>query len=141
MTHDWGAYIGYLFADAYPQMIHRMVSMDVGANTQPNSLKEVILTIAYQWHLIGSWFLGGLIPALGRKHAQLMAWMMGMAPERRARIQSRFGYPYWVLWMDLLLPWRRKNLQQKFVPNFPLLYLYRRTQTHHVSHPAMVGSS
>ena len=27
--------------------------------------------------------------------------------------------------MDLLLlPWRRRNLQQKFVPNFPLLYLY-----------------
>ena len=124
VTHDWGAYIGYLFAQSHPEYVRRMVAMDVGANTQPSSLKDIVLVIAYQWHLIGSWFLGGVLPGLGRLHAQFMAWLMKVAPERRARIQSRFGYPYWVLWMDILLPWRRKNLQRSFVPTFPLLFLY-----------------
>ena len=70
VTHDWGAYIGYL-ADAYPQMIHRMVSMDVGANTQPNSSRGHPHSVPVAPHRV--LVLDELIPALGRKHAQLMA--------------------------------------------------------------------
>jgi len=124
VTHDWGAYLGYLFAARHPSRLRRMVAMDIGANPAAHGIKQVLLTVAYQWHLVGSWLLGGILPSLGRLHAQGMARLMGVSRERRARLKSRFCYPYWVLWTDLVLPWRRKNLQRGYRPRCPVLFLY-----------------
>ncbi len=123
VTHDWGAYIGYLFEQAHPHWVKATVALDVGVEVRPGFL-EGLGILAYQWHLIGSWFLGGVIPPLGRAHAQWMAKMMKVKPKRVARIQSRFSYPYWVLWMDMLMPWRWKNKLSRYTPKSPLFFIY-----------------
>ena len=34
------------------------------------------------------------------------------------------NYPYFRLWMDLLLPWRRQNLLKRYVPQCQVLFIY-----------------
>ena len=40
VTHDWGAYIGYMFEKAYPARVDKIVALDIGGHIQPQSVKE-----------------------------------------------------------------------------------------------------
>ena len=124
VTHDWGAYIGYLFEQAHPELVEKMVALDVGGHTKPTRLKEVGMILGYQWTLIGCWFIGGLIPPLGSQLSRALGRVLQMSPSRIAGIHSRFNYPYFFLWMDILMPWRRKNLLVGYVPRCPTLFIY-----------------
>ncbi len=53
-----------------------------------------------------------------------MARLMKVTPARVDRLQARFCYLYWVLWLDILLPWRWKNRPRGYVPKSPLFYIY-----------------
>ena len=124
VTHDWGAYIGYLYERAHPERIKKMVSMDVGGETDPPSVVAALMIVAYQWTLISCWLIGGLLPPLGNAITRVVGLMMGLAKPRRDRMRSRFNYPYFRLWKDLLLPWRRKNLPLRYEPQCPIFYIY-----------------
>jgi len=123
VTHDWGAYIGYLFEAAHPDRVERMVALDIGAHGQP-TLKEFLMIIGYQWTLITGWLLGGVIPPLGNALSRLLGRALKLSAPRVDRIRSRFAYPYFHLWMDLLLPWRRGNLIGRYTPRCPVLFIH-----------------
>jgi pimeloyl-ACP methyl ester carboxylesterase len=124
VTHDWGAYIGYLFEAAHPDLVEKMVALDVGGHSQPTSLKAVSIILGYQWTLVISWLIGGVIPPLGTALSRGLSRALDVSSGRIERMRSYFNYPYFYLWMDLLLPWRHQNLLRQYTPQCAVLYLY-----------------
>jgi len=124
VTHDWGAYLGYLLEQSRPRRIDRMVALDIGGHIAPDTFRERFFIAGYQWVLISLWLVGGVAPPLGdwltRRFARVLA-----VPERQAgAARSRFNYPYFYLWRGLLLPWWRKGLLGKYRPGCPVLFLW-----------------
>ena len=47
-----------------------------------------------------------------------------MPSRQRRAIRSRYNYPYFYLWRNLFLPWKRGNLLGRYRPQCPVLYLW-----------------
>ncbi|MEE4174564.1 MAG: alpha/beta fold hydrolase [Xanthomonadales bacterium] len=124
VTHDWGAYLGYLVEQACPARIERMVAMDVGGRTGKPSFAAALMILGYQWALVLCWFLGGLIPPLGNALTQGVAKVVKVPDRQRHGVRSRFNYPYFYLWQGILLPWKRDGILQRYQPKCPVVYLY-----------------
>ena len=124
VTHDWGAYIGYLVEQAYPDRIERMVAMDVGGRTGKPSLKATFMILGYQWALVFCWFVGGLIPPLGNLLSKGVARVVRVPERQRKNVRSRYNYPYFYFWQGMLLPWKRDGILQRYQPRCPVVYLY-----------------
>jgi len=124
ITHDWGAYIGYLLEQAYPQRFEKMIALDIGGHTQPGSAREVLFIIGYQWTLVFLWLTGGLIPPLGNWLTRHFSRLLGVGRAQREKIHSRFNYPYFYLWRAMLIPKWKKNLLRHYQPACPVLYLW-----------------
>ena len=124
ITHDWGAYIGYLYEQKYPQRVCAMIAMDVGGHLQAASLSAVAMFVAYQWTLIGLWLIGGVVPALGSGLTRSFARLLKVPEHQARRVRSRCNYPYFYYWRAMLLPWRRNALLNRYQPQCPLLYIY-----------------
>jgi len=124
VTHDWGAYIGYLLEKTHPELIDRMAALDIGGHIEPAGLKSSLMIIGYQWALIACWLVGGLIPPLGRLISRGVAKVIRVPARQRKAIRSRYNYPYFYLWRGMLLPWKRKNLLGRYRPGCPVLYLF-----------------
>jgi pimeloyl-ACP methyl ester carboxylesterase len=105
VTHDWGAYLGYLLEQAHPEMVAKMAALDVGGQVEPKGLKETLMIVGYQWALIACWLAGGITPPLG-----------GLLSRAVARV-IRF-------WRNSMLPWKRSGLLTRYRPLCPVLYLY-----------------
>jgi pimeloyl-ACP methyl ester carboxylesterase len=71
--HDWGSYVVQRFAAAHPQMVQRMVLLDVGSGN-PTNLPVVI---AYQMYLGFVVFLASRIPLIGTLLGMIL---MGLYP-------------------------------------------------------------
>jgi len=124
ITHDWGAYLGYLLEQACPERIECMAALDVGGHAGSPGLKAMLMIMGYQWALIFCWLTGGLIPPLGNQLSRLVGKVVGVPERQRAAIRSRFNYPYFYLWRGLLLPWRREAILRRYRPRCPVLYLF-----------------
>jgi pimeloyl-ACP methyl ester carboxylesterase len=124
VTHDWGAYLGYLLDRAHPGLIDRMAALDVGGHLAPATLKTSAMIAGYQWALIAAWLAGGVVPPLGALLARGVGRVVGVPARQRARIRSRFNYPYFYFWRNLLLPWKRAGLLSRYRPSCPVLYLW-----------------
>lgn len=124
VTHDWGAYIGYLLEKTHPELIEKMVAFDIGGHLMPLDLKPSLMIMAYQWPLIASWLVGGLIPPLGGLMSKGVGKVVRVPARQRAQIRSRYNYPYFYLWRGLLLPWKRTSLLGSYRPQCPVLYLF-----------------
>jgi pimeloyl-ACP methyl ester carboxylesterase len=124
VTHDWGAYIGYLYEKKFPDSVKTMVAMDVGGHVQPATLRDVAMFVSYQWTLVTLWLLGGILPALGTWLTRNFARLL-QVPERQAStLRSRCNYPYFYYWRSLMLPWARSRLLGEYRPQCPVLYIY-----------------
>ncbi|MEJ2384945.1 MAG: alpha/beta hydrolase [Xanthomonadales bacterium] len=124
VTHDWGAYLGYLLDQVQPGMVTRMAALDVGGHLGRPGLKASLMVIGYQWSLIAAWLVGGLVPMLGDRMARGVGAVVRVPAPQRARIRSRFGYLYFYFWRNLLLPWKRAGLLSRYRPSGPVLYLW-----------------
>lgn len=124
VTHDWGAYIGYMFEKAYPESVRKMVALDIGGHVKPTTLKAASLMMGYQWTLIACWLIGGVIPPAGDWLSRRFARVMGVPRPQAGRVRSRFNYPYFFLWSGVLLPWARANLLGYYRPQCPVLFVY-----------------
>jgi pimeloyl-ACP methyl ester carboxylesterase len=107
ITHDWGAYLGYLLEQAHPDLIDRMASFDVGGHLGRTGFKTSMMIISYQWSLVICWLAGGVIPPLGRLMTRAVARAIRVPSRQRANIRSRYNYLYFYMWRGLLLPWSR----------------------------------
>lgn len=124
VTHDWGAYLGYLLEQAHPELISKMAAMDVGAHLQPKGLKEPLMIIGYQWALIACWLIGGVVPPLGGLLSRGVGKVIRVPARQRSRLRSRCNYPYFYYWRSIFLPWKRAGLLTRYRPRCPVLYLY-----------------
>ena len=124
VTHDWGAYIGYMLEKKHPELFVRMVALDIGGHLRPLSLKASLMMIGYQWSLIATWLVGGLIPPLGDLLSRGVGKVIRVPSRQRASLRSRFNYPYFYFWRDTLIPWKRGQLLGRYRPQCPVLYLW-----------------
>lgn len=126
VTHDWGTYMGYSLEKAHPELVERMVALDVGGHIGRPPAKAAAMLAAYQWALIAAWIVGGVVPPLGNALSRIVGAVVRVPKERRRAIRSRFNYSYFYLWRAMLLPWKRASLLGRYRPQCPLLYLYGR---------------
>jgi pimeloyl-ACP methyl ester carboxylesterase len=124
LLHDWGCVFGYQFALRHPQLVRRIVGVDVGdagsrRHVKEVSLKAKALIFGYQTWLAAAWRIGG---RLGDRMARLMAGAAGF-PGDRAAVSAQMGYPYYVLWAGARGGYRRAK---SFTPACPMLFVYGR---------------
>lgn len=124
VTHDWGAYVGYLLEQAHPDLVSRMTALDIGGHLGAPGLKPALMIMGYQWSLIACWLVGGVIPPLGAMLSRGVAKVIRVPSRQRAAIRSRYNYPYFYLWRNMFLPWKRGRLLQNYRPNCPVLFLW-----------------
>jgi len=124
VTHDWGAYIGYLLEQAHPGLILKMAALDIGGHIEPLDIKSKLMIMGYQWSLITCWLVGGVIPPLGGLMTKGVGKVIRVPARQRAVIRSRYNYPYFYLWRGMALPWKRASLLGRYRPQCPVLYLY-----------------
>ena len=124
VTHDWGAYLGYLLDQTHPGLVGRMAAFDVGAHMGKTNLKTKLMIIGYQWALIVCWLIGGLVPPLGGWLSRGVGRVIGVPARQRSNLRSRYNYPYFYLWRGLLLPSYRGRLLHRYRPGCPLLFQY-----------------
>ena len=124
MTHDWGAYIGYMLEKRHPELVSRMVALDIGGHLKPESLKTSMMILGYQWALVACWLVGGILPPLGNLLTRGVGKVVRVPTRQLAKIRSRYNYPYFYLWRNLFLPWKRNDLLGRYRPQCPVLYLW-----------------
>jgi len=124
VTHDWGAYIGYMLEKAHPGLFVKMAAFDVGGHLKPMGLKASLMIVGYQWSLIACWLTGGLVPPLGRLMTQGVGKIIKVPERQRMNIRSRYNYPYFYFWRGTLLPWKRASVLGRYRPQCPVLYLF-----------------
>ncbi len=122
LLHDWGCVYGYRFAQVHPELVRRVVALDVGDGGSQAHLDSLgvgakLGIFAYQNWLSLAWRIGGSVgDAMTRSFAKRVR-----APGDPATIGSRMNYPYWIRWgrsgqsYDELRP---------FEPSVPTLYVW-----------------
>eukprot|EP00455_Lapot_gusevi_P011939 TRINITY_DN1558_c0_g1_i9.p2 TRINITY_DN1558_c0_g1~~TRINITY_DN1558_c0_g1_i9.p2 ORF type:complete len:201 (+),score=34.07 TRINITY_DN1558_c0_g1_i9:160-762(+) len=130
ITHDWGAYLGLLYQNAYPDRVQKLVLIDVGIASRSNlPLKNQFISTAYQlWfaltfifskifgHLIASLFM----PIYFLPIFKFMHPTFDKSPVARNEIRPDKCYVYFQIWKDVLTG---KVRPPKF-PSCPTLFLY-----------------
>jgi pimeloyl-ACP methyl ester carboxylesterase len=124
VTHDWGAYLGYLVERAHPDLVWRMAALDIGGHLGKPGLKSALMIMGYQWALIACWLVGGVVPPLGALLSKGVARVIRVPSRQREAIRSRYNYPYFYLWRNLFLPWKRRHLLLSYRPRCPVLFLW-----------------
>jgi pimeloyl-ACP methyl ester carboxylesterase len=121
LLHDWGCAFGYQFYARYPELVARIVGVDIG---DTRGLKHTLtpraklLMMAYQWWLSLAWFVGG---RLGDRMAlRMKRWMRSRSDERF--IGSCMCYPYYLTWFGGRRSYRPQF--KRFAPSCPMLFIY-----------------
>lgn len=132
--HDWGSYVAHKYQNKHPEMVRKLVLLDVGMiKLFTSSLDQLLFIAIYQ-----SWFAISFIVSqtLSRYLGQLMLFVFslpifasmfkGIWEERE--VGTRMGrddkvvlrcYPYYHLWKLLL----SNTIVYPHFPTCPLLYL------------------
>ena len=124
VTHDWGAYLGYLLEKTHPELIEKMAALDIGGHLQPMNFKSTLMIIGYQWSLIFCWLAGGVIPPLGGLMSRGVGKVVRVPARQRSHLRSRYNYPYFYFWRGTLIPSYRASLLGRYRPACPVLYLF-----------------
>jgi pimeloyl-ACP methyl ester carboxylesterase len=124
LAHDWGCLYGYQFALRHPELVSRIVGVDIGdagskAHHAELGAKAKLMVLAYQLWLAAAWRIGG---ALGDLMARRMAAAL-RCPAAPQSIGAQMGYPYAVQWFGVHGGFRAVR---PFEPAVPMLYLYGR---------------
>lgn len=119
VLHDWGCFFGYHFAQRHPELVARVVGIDVGdagsrAHRAALKPRQMAMVAGYQVWLALAWRLGG---SLGDRMARWMARTMRV-PTPQAEIRAAAGYPYWLAWTGAY------RAARPFVPKVPMFYLW-----------------
>jgi cis-3-alkyl-4-acyloxetan-2-one decarboxylase len=126
MLHDWGCFYGYQFASRHPELVERVVGVDIGDAGSRRNLKELGLTgklaiVAYQYWLALAWRLGASVNGrIGDAMARGMARLLRCPTDPRS-IGWQMGYPYAVRWLGAAGGVRGLRT---FKPHCPMLFMY-----------------
>ena len=123
MLHDWGCLFGYQFYMRYPELVSRIIGVDIG---DTKGLKygiprrQMFMILAYQWWLALAWRIGGW---LGDRMTLWMKRLM-RSPSDERFIGSCMTYPYYMTWFGGELGYPRQL--RRFKPSCPMLFMYGR---------------
>ena len=121
LLHDWGCLFGYQFYARYPELVARIVGVDIGDTRKLKeslSARGKLYITAYQWWLALAWRIGG---RLGDRMAlRMKRWMRSPSDERY--IGSCMGYPYFRTWFGGSDSYRPQF--RRFKPACPVLFIY-----------------
>jgi len=121
MLHDWGCVFGYQFAMRHPELVSKIIGVDIGdtgrAHVRSLSAKAKAMIVGYQWWLVAAWIIGGPI---GRWMTRWIARAMRCRSDPRY-IDSRMDYPYYIAWTNAHGGYRD---MVKFEPKVPMLFIY-----------------
>jgi len=122
LLHDWGCFFGYQFAMRHPELVERVIGVDIGdAGSRQNraelGLRGMLMVIGYQVWLALAWRIGG---GIGDAMARWMARAIRCPADSRA-IGSRMGYPYAMRWLGAA---GGLDGLRAFDPRCPMLYIY-----------------
>ena len=122
LVHDWGCLYGYQFAMRHPELVERVVGVDIGDAGSRSHRAEIgargmSMIFAYQMWLALAWRIGGAIgDAMARRMARAMR-----CPVEPQKIGAQMGYPYAAQWLGAAGGFKGLRV---FRPSVPMLYLY-----------------
>ncbi|MCD6042838.1 MAG: hypothetical protein K0R40_2441 [Burkholderiales bacterium] len=122
LLHDWGCFFGYQFAMRHPELVARVIGVDIGDGGSREHRSELgasgkLMVLAYQAWLSLAWWIGG---GLGDAMARWLARVIG-CPTDPAAIGSQMGYAYAVRWLGVAGGLPRLRV---FEPQVPMLYVF-----------------
>ncbi|MBB4844633.1 pimeloyl-ACP methyl ester carboxylesterase [Paucibacter oligotrophus] len=99
MLHDWGCVFGLQTLLRHPQLVRRVVAIDVGDASSPAFLQSLsgkakLMIAGYQLSLVAAWRLGG---GLGDRITRAMARAL-KCPAEPQHIGAAMNYPYDMQW-------------------------------------------
>jgi len=127
--HDWGAYLAYLIEQKRPDLVEKLITMDIGGHFAPSSILHGLFMVSYQWWLMAGFFIGKISKDIGDWMTELMS-KTARAP-RGVEVGFRMNYPYFYLWRALILNKYRSSLLSRYRPRKPILYLYGLKKPYH----------
>lgn len=119
ILHDWGAYWGHAVHHRHPELVERVVGIDVAPHFKPTALGALGI-VTYQSWLYGAFMLGG--PA-GDRMTRAFAKIAKMPNAAERPLTAWMNYPYRNIWADLFSG-RAAKLTKGYFPKCPLLFLY-----------------
>ena len=119
LLHDWGCFFGYQFAVRHPELVERIVGVDIGDAGSREHLAEIgakgkLMLLAYQLWLSLAWLIGS------NWMARWMARLIGCRNDPQT-IHAQMGYVYAMRWFGVAGGFRGIKV---FKPHCPMLYLY-----------------
>lgn len=121
LIHDWGSLFGYHFYNQYPELVSKIISVDVGdwLTWQNNSsLYTRSLALLYQITLAFAWKINGRIGTfITRALAKFFK-----SPTPIEEISANMNYPYWYYWFGGENNYKRHF--KHFNPKCPFLFFY-----------------
>lgn len=113
LQHDWGSIFGNQFALRHPQLVSRIVCVDVGDALSPAfaaqlTVREKGMVFSYQMWLALAWKFGG---TLGDRMSRYMASKL-KCPADPAMIVSQMNYPYYITWFHAYGSYRNASPEQ-----------------------------
>lgn len=118
VLHDWGSYWGHAAHHRAPELVRRVVTLDVAPHFSPGPL-AVAGIVAYQSWLFTAFALNGVVgDAMTRAAAKVLR-----VPRPSRELTSWMNYPYRNVWVDLVSG-RSKKLTAGYWPTCPLLFVY-----------------
>ena len=123
MLHDWGCVFGYEFYMRNPQLVARIVGLDIGSAKglrQQLTAREKFYIVAYQMWLVLAWRIGGQVGD------GMTRWMARRARYRgdASFISSCMNYPYYLTYFGGAESLPRQ--MRPFKPDCPMLFVYGR---------------
>ncbi|MBX3188953.1 MAG: alpha/beta hydrolase [Labilithrix sp.] len=119
VLHDWGCYWGHPVHHRVPELVSRVVGVDIAPHFKP-SVGGAVGIVAYQSWLAWAFMIGGPVgDAMTRGFAR-----RAKVPDARARpLGAWMNYPYRNVWLDLFSG-RASKLTKGYWPTCPLLFIY-----------------
>jgi len=122
MLHDWGCVFGYQLLMRHPELVSRVIGVEIGDAGSPAHLRSLgakakLMVLAYQLWLALAWRIGG---KLGTRMTRAMAGAM-KCPSDPQLIHAGMNYPYDITWTGSHGGYRKV---QPINPPCPMLYLY-----------------
>jgi pimeloyl-ACP methyl ester carboxylesterase len=118
VAHDWGAYWGYGLHHHHPDLVKRIVGLDIAPHLRPGP-RDMLFLATYQWWLIAAFVAGGPVGDwMTRGFARL-----AKTPRQGAALHSSMNYPYLYTWRDIVTGRVRQTFRD-YWPTIPLLYVY-----------------
>jgi pimeloyl-ACP methyl ester carboxylesterase len=119
VLHDWGCYWGHPVHHRCPELVSRVVGLDIAPHFTP-SMGGALGIVAYQsWLYLAFTFGGGL----GDWMTRLLAKALKVPDAATRPLTAWMNYPYRNVWADLFSG-RARKLTKGYWPTCPILFLY-----------------